>query len=74
MTDMTTGTDQPDCKVSRREARAERLAAALKANLRRRKALADRGRTADGQETGEPAKSDKLHQAAPMRQNQPAEV
>ncbi len=61
-------TDPPGPKATRREARAERLAAALKANLRRRKE-AGRGRIKEGQETQpieKPRQTQQPHGAQPV--------
>ena len=59
--DSTGGAMSP--RPMKREARAERLAAALKANLRRRKAQA-RQRAAEGDEPDEDAQSAPAHDSA----------
>jgi hypothetical protein len=59
--DSTGGAMSP--RSMRREARAERLAAALKANLRRRKAQA-RQRAAEADELDEDAQSTPAHDSA----------
>jgi hypothetical protein len=64
MSDKSASNGPPGLKASRREARTERLAAALKANLRRRKAAA-REHVTGGQATRTTEPIETLRQAGP---------